>query len=312
MSQRHPDWATTGKDWPNRRASRFVEADTYRWHVQDMGPERVSDNAAEADASETDASEAPVCLLIHGTGASTHSWRDLMPILAHQYRVIAMDLPGHGFTRASHQRRVGLPQIAASLDVLLRQMDIRPDVIVGHSAGAAIAIDWSVQQQAEVPIVGLNPALLPFPGLAAKLFPTLAKVLFTNPFVAQIFARMARGPGQMDRFIPKATGSTIDRTGTELYRQMLSHPGHCDGALRMMASWDLDALEKRLPDVCGPVLLVHGARDKAIPRSAVYGASNRIAGCEFEELAKLGHLAHEEKPQQIAQIITAFADRARG
>ena len=61
------DWATDGADWPNREASRFVEAAGLRWHVQVMGA-------------------GPVLLLLHGTGASTHSWRDVMPKLAAIHR----------------------------------------------------------------------------------------------------------------------------------------------------------------------------------------------------------------------------------
>jgi magnesium chelatase accessory protein len=56
------DWAKDGADWPNREASRFVDAAGMRWHVQVMG-------------------QGPVLLLLHGTGASTHSWRDVMPLL---------------------------------------------------------------------------------------------------------------------------------------------------------------------------------------------------------------------------------------
>ena len=57
------DWAKDGRDWPNHAASRFVEAAGMPWHVQVMG-------------------EGPAILLLHGTGAATHSWRDVMPKLA--------------------------------------------------------------------------------------------------------------------------------------------------------------------------------------------------------------------------------------
>lgn len=75
------NWDHDGRDWPNREHSRFVEAAGLRWHVQQMG-------------------RGPVLLLLHGTGASTHSWRALMPLLAAEFTVVAPDLPGHGFTSA--------------------------------------------------------------------------------------------------------------------------------------------------------------------------------------------------------------------
>ena len=75
------DWDRDGQNWPHRQASRFVEAGGIRWHVQIMG-------------------QGPVMLLLHGTGAASHSWRDIMPLLAAQFTVVVPDLPGHGFTRA--------------------------------------------------------------------------------------------------------------------------------------------------------------------------------------------------------------------
>lgn len=292
MSGRYPDWNVQGRSWPNRSASRFVEVDGYSWHVQTMGPDRP---------------DAPVCLLIHGTGAATHSWRDLMPLLAKEYRVIAMDLPGHGFTRPNFKRRVTLPLMTSSIAALLDELDARPDLIVGHSAGAAIGMQLLLDRGWNIPLVGLNPALMPFPGLAAKLFPQLAKMLFTNPLVSQIFARMARYPGAVERFLGKATGSTIDRAGLKQYELLMSCSGHCDGAIRMMASWRLEPLQARMVELEAPVLLVHASGDTAIPRTAVADAAALIPQCTFEELKGLGHLAHEERPEQIAGRIGAFA-----
>lgn len=302
MSGRYPSWETDGRDWPNRAHSRFVAADGYDWHVQRRGP--VTDNAVSNATAK-----APVCLLLHGTGAATHSWRDIMPLLGSDYRVIAPDLPGHGFTRTNLRRAVSLPMMAASVAALLAKLDAKPDLIVGHSAGAAIALQLALDQGWQVPIVGLNPALMPFPGLAAKIFPQLARLLFANPFAAPILANIARGPGETERFLRRATGSVIDAEGARCYRLLFSRSAHCDGAIRMMASWRLEPLQARLPGYAAPLLLVHGGNDQAIARSAVAQAAALKAGCETVELPKLGHLAHEEAPGEVAAIIAQFAMR---
>ena len=284
---RYPDWGREGADWPNRAASRFVEADGYAWHVQEMG-------------------SGPICLLLHGTGAATHSWRDVLPLLAQHYRVIAIDLPGHGFTRPNHGRRVTLPGMAASVGALLDALGVVPDLIVGHSAGVAVGLQLLLDRGWAMPVVGFTPALMPFPGLAAQLFPSLAKILFTNPFVAIIFARLASGPGETAKFLRRATGSALDGAGERYYQRLFSKSGHCDGAIRMMANWRLEPLRDRLGEIAAPVLLVHGARDKAIAEEAVLAASALIPGCQTKRVA-LGHLAHEETPAEAVAIITAFA-----
>lgn len=284
---RYPGWATDGKDWPNRQASRFVRAGGYEWHVQQMGT-------------------GPVCLLIHGTGAATHSWRDVMPLLAKHYIVVAMDLPGHGFTKGSGKSPT-LEGMATSVAALLDELKITPDLIVGHSAGVAIAAQLLLDRGWQAPLIGFTPALMPFPGLAAKIFPNLAKMLFTNPFVAIIFSRMAQAPGQTAKFLARATGSKIDAAGGIYYTRLFSKSGHCDGAIRMMANWRLEGLGARLGDLASPVLLLSAAKDTAIPKTAVVQAVALIPGCETQEMKALGHLAHEEDPAQAAQIVTGFA-----
>ncbi len=284
---RYPDWATDGKDWPNREASSFVRAGGYEWHVQQMG-------------------EGPICLLIHGTGAATHSWRDVMPLLAKHYRVVAMDLPGHGFTKRTGQRPT-LEGMATSVAALLEELKLTPDLIVGHSAGVAIAAQLLLDKQWQIPLIGFTPALMPFPGLAAKIFPSLAKMLFTNPFVAIIFARMAQASGQTAKFLARSTGSHIDAAGEKYYMRLFSKSGHCDGAIRMMANWRLEALGTRLGKLASPVLLVSAAKDAAIPKPAVVQAVALIPNCQTQEMDAAGHLAHEEDPAQAAQIVTEFA-----
>ena len=291
MSGRYPDWATDGKDWPNRESSSFVRAGGYHWHLQQMGP---------------DAANAPVCLLIHGTGAATHSWRALMPLLAKQYRVVAMDLPGHGFTKSGVTGNVTLAGMAASLAALLDEQKCTPDLIVGHSAGVAIAAQLLLDTGWKVPLVGFAPALMPFPGLAARIFPSLAKILFTNPFVSIIFSRMAQAPGQTAKFLARSTGSRIDADGAKFYTRLFSKSGHGDGAIRMMANWRLEALGARLGEITSPVLLLHPSKDAAIPKSAVADASRLMPLCEMRDMQGLGHLAHEEDPEQAARIVMEF------
>lgn len=283
-----PRWDREAHHWPNSAASRFVDAAGLRWHVQVAG-------------------EGPVLLLLHGTGASAHSWRDLFVPLARQFTVIAPDLPGHGFTTGRLRGGPSLPLVADAVTGLLAELDVRPTMLVGHSAGAAIAIE--IARSSGVPVIGLSPALMPFPGLAAQLFPAMAKMLFLNPFVPSLFAKMARRRGETARFLHRSTNSRIDGIGLRCYETLMGSSDHCAGALAMMANWDLDALKRQLPGVDVPVLLAHGTRDSAIPLDTVRAACTLLPHCELELLDGLGHLAHEEQPQRALDLITAFAAR---
>jgi magnesium chelatase accessory protein len=281
-----PDWSREGRGWPNADHSRFVAAGGLTWHVQVAG-------------------SGPVLLLLHGTGAATHSWRDLLPLLTPHFTVVAPDLPGHGFTRGGLKDGPTLPGVARAVAALLGELDMDPTLIAGHSAGAAIGLrmllDGLVKPGA---FVALSPALLPFPGLAAQLFPTLAKMLFLNPFAPHIFARMAGPTREVERFMLKSTGSTIDAAGIEFYARLFRKPAHIRGTISMMASWDLEPLKRDLPRIAVPVRVLHGDRDAAIPMNKAREAAALIQLATFERLERLGHLAHEEDPGHVAGVIS--------
>lgn len=286
---RSPRWAVEGRDWPNRPHSRFVTVGRMVWHVQVIG-------------------NGPVLLLLHGTGAATHSWRALAPLLAEEFTIVAPDLPGHGFTAGRPAGGLAMAPMARAVADLLRALELTPQFVAGHSAGVAIAARMTLDgHTSPAAIVGLDAALLPFPGLAARLFPALARLFFVNPLAPHFFARLARTPGETARFLERSTGSRIDAQGVEHYARLFATPGHCAGAIGMMADWDLDTLQRDLPRLAVPVLLLHGDADAAIPLSNARAAAALIAGATLTPLPGLGHLAHEERPQEVAALIRQFA-----
>lgn len=276
-------------DWPNRVDSRSIRVGKIDWHVQVAG-------------------DGPVLLLLHGTGAATHSWRDMLHPLAQHFRVIAPDLPGHGYTKGRPPNGLTMPGIARAIAGLLGELQANPVLIVGHSAGAAIAIRMAIDGLVRPGgIVGIAPALLPFAGIAQHLFPTMAKLLFVNPLAPHIFATVARGPGAVERFLARSTGSTIDAAGIATYARLFGTSTHCAGAIGMMADWDLVPLKRDLPKLTVPMLVLHGERDAAIPVSGALDSVALIPGCELEVLSDLGHLVHEEVPLVVVERIMSFA-----
>ncbi|QDH34185.1 alpha/beta fold hydrolase BchO [Porphyrobacter sp. YT40] len=290
------DWHREGLIWPHREASDFISLGSKRWHVQRMGPEKDKD--------------APPLLLLHGTGASVHSWRGLMPLLAESNTVIAPDLPRHAFTTGHDAYAMTLPAMAREIAALLRELDVQPVAIIGHSAGAAIALQLALDHAYRGPIIGLSAALRPFPGAMAQIFPAIAKTLFVNPLVPRIFTGSIDLVGGAERFLWRSTHSRIDKAGIACYAKLLKHPGHAGGALAMMANWDLPGLRARMDTVANPVLLLHGTNDPAIPLDWAKDAASWLPNARLEPLSGLGHLAHEEAPGEAAARIAAFLAEA--
>jgi magnesium chelatase accessory protein len=285
------DWATDGKDWPNRAASRFVRASGIDWHVQVLG-------------------DGPAVLLLHGTGASTHSFAGLAPLLARRYRVIVPDLPGHAFTGDGGARLLSIAGMARGVADLCAALETPPEVIVGHSAGTAVAVRGTVDGVfAPKLIVSINGAIIALRGVAAHLFSPMAKLMSFNWFMPWIFAARAGDDRMIDRLLD-GTGSAIPPEGKALYARLARSPRHVSAAFGMMANWDLPGVERDLSRLAVPLLLVTGARDQMIAPSQALEAAQRAARAEVMTLGELGHLCHEEDPARLAAIIEAAAVQA--
>lgn len=272
------------RDWPHRDASAQVLADGMNWHVQTMGA-------------------GPRLLLLHGTAASTHTWRDLMPRLAEDYEVLAVDLPGHGFSERRGDNSMRLADIASSLDSLLRALAFQPCYAVGHSAGAAIilrmALDGSMRPDA---VVGLNAALLPFGGSLRALFAPMAKLFSSTRLIPRLVARRAREAAAVRRVL-QGTGSDIDAEGVRLYQRLLQNEAHVAAVLEMMANWQLKGLLEELADLSADLQLVCGLNDQAVSPQEANAVLGVLPATEVVRLENCGHLAHEEQPATVADLI---------
>lgn len=284
------DWATDGRDWPLRDSSRFVTVGGLRWHVQVSG-------------------QGPVVLLLHGTGAATHSWRELAPLLAQKCTVVAPDLPGHAFTTGRPTGGLSLPGMANAVNALLRQLDLRPSVVVGHSAGAAIAARMILEGNLPgAAFISLNGALATPPGLPALLFSPVAKLLAASSLVPRVFAWSVGDRAAVERLVT-GTGSTLDAAGIELYGRLVRNATHVAGVLEMMSQWDLAPLERDLPRLRASALLVVASNDRTVPPAEGQRIAALIRDARLLTLPGLGHLAHEESPGRVAEAILEMAQR---
>lgn len=291
------DWETDGQAWPNRAASRFVAAGGFDWHVQIEGPQ-----------------DGPIVLLLHGTGASCHSWAPVMPLLCDRFRLIVPDLPCHGFTRPQGPPDLSLPGMTEALRRLLAELGLRPMLIAGHSAGAAIAVALAARPRrvgrgpTDPPgtgngtgigagVVGVNGAFLPIRG--NRLLSPMAKALFANPFSSAMFSALARSTALGTNLL-QATGSAVPPASAALYRRLLSSSGHVRGALGMMAAWDLGRFDALLSRVDAPVTLIAARDDPMVPpRNSEHAAAVAAKG-RLILTGRGGHLLHECQPEPVA------------
>jgi magnesium chelatase accessory protein len=267
--------------------TRFVAADGIRWHVQQTGI-------------------GPALLLIHGTGASVHTWRRLMPLLADRYSVVAVDLPGHGRTEPAGASGSSIEGMSRGVAAVLRELDVKPTYGVGHSAGAVILCRMALDKLiAPRVLIGINGAFLPLTGLAGVLFSPIARALASNSLLPRLLSWRAGNTAHVARLIA-GTGSQLDAEGVGLYANLVRDPKHVAGALTMMGQWDLRGFDRDLPALATPLAMLVAENDLTVPPRQALLVKQRLGTVLIHYLAGLGHLAHEEAPQWVSREILAI------
>ena len=273
-------------DWPHRSHSLGLRVGPLDWHVQRMGA-------------------GPTVLLLHGSGASAHSWAELMPLLAPHATVLAPDLPGHGFTLGAGLRELSLPAVAQSLQALLNALALpAPTLVVGHSAGVALALRWALSQATVAPqgILGFNPSLIAPPAVYTRLLGPLITPLATSGPVASLLAGLSGRSGLVGRLL-NSTGSRTSPAQRARYEALFRNPAHVRGAMGFMAAADLDSLLTSTAGLGGRCHFVLGAQDAWIPEAPLRRVIGAAMPSAQVETWPGGHLLHEVEPERAARRV---------
>ena len=264
-------------------AGRAVLADGLVWNVVEQGAGRV-------------------ILLVHGTAASVHSWRHVIPHLSVDHHVVAVDLPGHGKTMSRGSKDLSLERMARGLGALVKTIGVKPDIVAGHSAGAAILVHANARRILQsTRLVSFNGAFFPFGGVAGNLFSPIAKLIALNPFMPRILAGVANR-ATVERLL-RDTGSMPSSEDVECYYELFKQPSHIAAALGMMAAWDLTGMKTTLTRVESECNFIAAENDKAVPPETSEKAAALCPGAKVSRIAGHGHLLHEVDPALAARFI---------
>lgn len=252
-----------------------------------------------------DEGSGPAIMLIHGFTGSTFTWRDTMPVLATDHRVVALDLPGFGYsdrnpeleyTPAAHARRV------------LRLMDtlgIASATIVGHSLGGGVAERVAVDQPERVERLVLvasvdasgRPDWERRPKPLTRLALVGAAVLFRSPWLARKTVRTVVGamvPGEY------ASDEVVDG-----YLAPLLRPGTVR-CVRLLMDESREMTAADLARIHAPTLIISGELDRDVPPRVGQQLAEKIHDARHVIQPHSGHLLAEEKPDAFLAELTTF------
>jgi magnesium chelatase accessory protein len=272
-------------DWPNRQHSQLISIGDLDWHVQLTG-------------------KGPVVLLLHGTGSSTHSWSDLVPLLETHAQVLIPDLPGHAFTLGAKLEDLKLDVIARSLQLLIDRLGIEaPSIVVGHSAGAPLALRFAVaaSQQPKL-VIALNPSFIPPPAVYTSFFGPLLGPLTRSSTLSSLLASFSPNLGMVDKLLD-STNTILPESRRVHYRKLFERSDHVRGSMNFMAAADIQKVLFEADLYQGKLICVLGNQDAWIPAKPL----EKIIQDYFPaaEIMKWegGHIMHELEPNKVAQLI---------
>ncbi|CAL9354017.1 alpha/beta fold hydrolase [Streptomyces sp. enrichment culture] len=263
------------------------------------------------------AGTGPTLVLLHGFPQTAHMWNPLIKRLAARFRIVAPDLRGlGGFPGPA----AGYEKAALADDVraIVEQMGLSsPVLICGHDMGAYVGFAYALKHRGEV--AGLVTVDAPLPG--TELGDGLAANPRTwhIPFHANVDVAHMLISGREREYIDYFVASRIyDRSAVppadiDIYAAAYTAPGALRAGLEMYRSLQQDSLDNRAALAMGRL---------AIPFTAVASGVTAVRGAletmlhevaengRLEIVEQAGHWIPEEKPDRLADIITAVATEA--
>ncbi len=243
-------------------------------------------------------------ILIHGFAASVHAWRPWIERLKPDYRLVAIDLPGHGLTQTPQNYRATLAGSVALIDALATEIGTQNFVLAGHSMGGAVSIAYAKAHPEKLEGLVLVDAA-GWPGDRGG--PPAFAALFNNPvgrwFIKLINPRLFANGGLKSAYRDKAlvTDALIDR-----YVDLAMAEGHRDVLLtqRMQAEPPWTPVDFHAIRV--PTLVMTGEDDAIIPADDARAIAAAIPGAKLILYPEAGHLPMEQFPDETTRDLRAF------
>jgi pimeloyl-ACP methyl ester carboxylesterase len=276
--------------------SRFVDINGVTVHYKEMGQGE------------------PVFILLHGFGASTYSWQEVIEPLSKSGRVIAYDRPGFGLTSRpmpgdwTGTNPYGVQGNVEMLDNLMNQLGVEKAVLVGNSAGGSVAAAFAIEHPDRVQgLVLVDPAI---GNGNRERIPSWLSPLMATPqmrHIGQLLVRSIAGKtGDETIRLAWHDPSLIDQQVYDGYRKPLKANNWDKALYEFTIAQKSDDLQSRLGELKVPILVMTGDDDRIIPTANTIQLANKIPGADLEVFNQCGHVPQEECPEQFMSGIKTF------
>jgi pimeloyl-ACP methyl ester carboxylesterase len=228
-------------------------------------------------------------VFIHGAGGSHQIWLNQLRVLGRRWRVIALDLPGHGDSNGS-----GAEQIEVYRDLVkefVAQFGLGRIVLVGHSMGGAITQGFALAYPDQLVAIGLVGT-----GARLRVHPKILAGLRHEPRDAvECITKWARAPGTPAEVVGQDAEAMLRTPVPVIERDFRA----CDG---------FDLMET-VEEIAVPALVICGADDLMTPPKYARYLHQKIKGSQLALISGAGHMVMLEKPDEVNRAIEVFLEQ---
>ena len=250
-------------------------------------------------------------VLVHGFAASLHTWSEWIELLARDYRLVSLDLPGHGLSRGFPLEEVGTLGFIGSIDTVADAVGLDDFTIVGSSMGGAAAWAYALEHPGRVEgLVLVGAAGWPPTPEEMEEAPVVFKMMrhgAVRSILKDIDVSSMIRSGLEDSFVDT---SLVTDAMVERYASLARGRGHRAALLHLLSGEAdrLDATSDLMAEIDVPTLVLHGREDKLIPVRNGTRFAEAIAGAELVIFENVGHLPQEEIARESAAALAAFLE----
>ena len=264
-------------------------------------------------------SGAPL-LFIHGWGMHGGMWGGVLDELAKQYRVMAVDLPGHGYSTESGQLEVvsgksaephthHLPLATHHLDAIVEQLSEQfsseaPITVCGWSLGAQVALHWALRHPLQVRrlvLVSATPCFVQQPdwtcAMASNTLRAFSEALGQNYLqtLRRFLSLQLRGSEQERELLATLRGGLLSRGEPDM--------AALQAGLDILRDCDLRA---SLPEIHQAALVIAGVRDTLTPLPASQYLATKMPNARLAVIGGAAHTPFLSHPELFVEQLVDF------
>jgi pimeloyl-ACP methyl ester carboxylesterase len=243
-------------------------------------------------------------VLVHGFGASLYTWRHMIEPLSREYRVIALDLPGYGFSdKPDIQYNMAL--FSAQILHLLDALGVQRAVFVGNSMGGKITLFTALHNPERVESMVLIDAAAYVSGSSGR--PFILRLVAT-PCVGEVLTSLSRRSRVRDILEDVYhDDSKITEADVDAYHAPMLMEGGNRAALSLLRSDAFGGdIEAGVPSIRIPALIIWGQEDTWIPVANGERLHRELPDSRLEVLPATGHVPQEEAPELVLPLVQRF------